>query len=99
MCNKKTKTRTVVTTTATLELDEQQLRALHAIVGYGTDSFLNVFYSHLGKHYLKPHEQGVVRLFEEIRAVCGPAIRDCDTIRDLLRQSDKTGSKKTNEAA
>lgn len=50
----------------TLHLTEVEAAALEAIIGYGTDSFLKVFYKHLGEHYLRPHEAGVRSLFKTI---------------------------------
>ena len=54
-----------------IELTEQQAGALDALVGYGTDTFLEVFYKHLGEAYLKPYEAGLRSLFEEIREESG----------------------------
>lgn len=53
--------------TATLELNESELRALDALAGYGTDTFVKVFYKHMGRHYLEPHEKGLLTLFKTIR--------------------------------
>lgn len=50
--------------TLTLSLSEQEARALEAVAGYGTDAFLKVFYEHMGKSYLQPHEEGLRSLFE-----------------------------------
>ena len=47
----------------TLKLDEGEARALEALMGYGVDIFLKVFYEHIGKHYLSPYEDGLRRLF------------------------------------
>lgn len=51
-----------------LKLNESEVRALEALAGYGTDAFLEVFYTHMGRHYLKPHEAGLRSLFETIRS-------------------------------
>jgi hypothetical protein len=50
----------------TLHLTEVEAAALEALIGYGTDPFLKVFYKHLGESYLKPHEKGVRSLFATI---------------------------------
>lgn len=50
--------------TLTLSLSEQEARALEAVAGYGTEAFLKVFYEHMGKSYLQPHEEGLRSLFE-----------------------------------
>lgn len=49
-----------------LELNEEEAKALNALTLYGTDSFLNMFYKQLGKHYLKPYENGLRSLFDGI---------------------------------
>ena len=54
--------------TATLHLDEDELGALDALAGYGTDNFLQIFYQHMGTHYLKPYERGLRSLFASVRS-------------------------------
>lgn len=56
-----------VTATATFLLDEEEMRALDALTGYGIDPFLKVFYEKMGAHYLKPHEEGLRSLFKSVR--------------------------------
>lgn len=51
----------------TLRLSESEAAALDAIVGYGAQPFLDVFYKYLGGAYLKPHESGLRSLFESVR--------------------------------
>lgn len=51
----------------TLLLSEAEAKALDALVGYGPEPFLKVFYEHLGKAYLQPHERGLKSLFESVR--------------------------------
>lgn len=50
-----------------LELNYHEVAALEALAGYGFENFVKVFYEHLGKCYLKPHEQGLKTLFETVR--------------------------------
>jgi hypothetical protein len=69
--------------TATLMLDEGEARALHAMFGYGARSFLDVFYKHLGTHYLKPHEPEVFTLAESVNAQLVPALAHFDEVRRL----------------
>lgn len=64
---------------ATIELSESELRALEALVGYGTDPFIDVFYHQLGKTYLSPHEAGLRSLFSSIR----------ETVPQILNRADK----------
>jgi hypothetical protein len=51
----------------TLVLSESEAKALDALVGYGPQNFLRVFYEKLGKAYLEPHERGLRSLFESVR--------------------------------
>ncbi len=74
-----------LTVSATINLDEGQLRALDALAGYDTDEFLKAFYENLGKSYLKPHEGGLRRLFTTIRQDIPPALYDVDEARKLLK--------------
>ncbi len=58
----------------TIELTESEARALSALAGYGDDAFLKIFYEHMGKHYLRPHEHGLKTLFENIRSELDPQL-------------------------
>lgn len=49
-----------------LFLSKEEAQALHAIVGYGANSFLEVFYPKLGESYLKPHEKAMRSLFTKL---------------------------------
>ena len=51
----------------TLQLSEQEARALEAIAMYGVEEFLKVFYAHLGKSYLQPYEDATKDLFKTIK--------------------------------
>jgi hypothetical protein len=55
-----------VQTVATISLNDQELAALDALVGYGLDSFLKVFYEKLGRSYLEPFEPGLRSFFEAV---------------------------------
>ena len=48
----------------TISLSEQEAGALDALIGYGIEPFLKVFYEHMGKAYLHPYEPGLRSLFE-----------------------------------
>ena len=69
-----------------LELSECEARALEAIVGYGTRSFLDVFYRSLGRHYLEPHETGVHKLFDTIKSELPPHLHKMDDCRKLFKK-------------
>lgn len=66
-------------------LTEGDLRALDALAGYGTDSFLEVFYKHMGKHYLQPHEKDLRSLFEKIKSLSG-VLDEIDRARKSMKQ-------------
>lgn len=46
-----------------------EVRALDALVGYGDDAFVKVFYEHLGKHYMQPHEAGLKSVRELVPGI------------------------------
>lgn len=52
--------------TFTLVLTEGEIRALDALVGYGFDPFVKVFYDKLGKHYMEPYENDLKNLFLKV---------------------------------
>jgi hypothetical protein len=65
----KTTARITTTIEFTQTFTEAEARALDALVGYGFEPFLKVFYAHMGRHYMEPHEAGLRKLFESIGAV------------------------------
>jgi hypothetical protein len=64
---------------ATFQLDEEEMRALDALAGYGTEVFLKTFYEKLGREYLEPHENGLRKLFKTVR----------DAIPAILERADE----------
>jgi hypothetical protein len=72
-----------VETVCTLDLTDEEVKALDALVGYGADSFLRVFYQQLGKSYLSPHEAGLRSLFEAVRG-CAHLTKAADECREFL---------------
>ena len=73
-----------VETRATIELSEVEMRALEALIGYGVQPFLDVFYQHMGKHYLRPHEAGIRSLFETIGSDIPDVLRRADAARQAF---------------
>jgi hypothetical protein len=63
-----------------LNLNEGELRALDALVGYGFQSFVDAFYEKLGKHYMQPYEKNLKTLFEKIEEL-RPCLGEIDNIR------------------
>ena len=78
-----------ITLEIVLKLSEIEARALDTISGYGDKAFLEVFYKHLGKHYLEPHEKGVQSLFDTIRKELPQHLRDVDTAREAIAKAIK----------
>ncbi len=74
--------------TVTFKLNEEEIRALDALVGYGVDSFLKVFYEHMGKHYLQPHEKGLRSLFESTRETIPQMLQRTKAARDSFSQKE-----------
>lgn len=73
-----------VETRATIELSEVEMRALEALIGYGVQPFSDVFYQHMGKHYLRPHEAGIRSLFKTIGSDIPDVLRRADAARQAF---------------
>ncbi|PDS97542.1 hypothetical protein CO659_12840 [Rhizobium sp. S9] len=71
---------------STLTLNEQELRALEAIVGYGYESFITCFKKHMGEAYIRGYEGGAESLFQAIRRDVMPALRKIDTARKAIAE-------------
>lgn len=50
-----------------LILTVHEAEALDALTEYDINAFLDVFYKHLGKEYLKPNEDGIRSLFAKVK--------------------------------
>ncbi|GBU16827.1 MULTISPECIES: hypothetical protein [Methylobacterium] len=77
--------------TVTFVVTEEEVRALDALVGYGDEAFLRVFYKQLGQSYLKPHEAGLRSLFKRVRADMPFIVRRFDAARAAFRSPDPDG--------
>ena len=71
---------------ANLALSETEARALNAITEYGIDSFLKVFYQHMGKEALTPYEKGLRSLFECVKDELRPMLLDINKARETLKK-------------
>lgn len=58
-----------------LTLSYAEICALDALVGYGIEPFLKVFYEKLGTHYMRPYEAGLRSVFGTIREELPPVIK------------------------
>lgn len=68
----KTRGNLTIDYSVTINLNESEIRALDAFAGYGLKPFLELFYKHMGEHYLKPHENGLKTLFAKIEELRQP---------------------------
>lgn len=66
-----------------------QAKALEAIAGYGADPFLKVFYEHMGKAYLQPHEAEMRRLFSQIKDELPREISKIETATKVINEALK----------
>ncbi len=69
----------------TITMNEDEARALDAIVGYGFDSFYETFTKHMGEAYIKGHKVGCRALFESVRAEIPSALTRIDEARKALK--------------
>jgi hypothetical protein len=75
--------------TVTLKLTEQEARALTVLPSYGTKQFIKMFYENMGRHYLQPHEQGIISLFSKIEKELPQHLRKFDEVRKILNENFK----------
>lgn len=80
-------TKPKITVSITIEIDESEARALDALAGYGDNSFIEMFYKSLGKHYMQPYEDGLRSFLKTIRGVVAPALNHVDAARDFLTKT------------
>lgn len=78
-------TKSQITINFVIEINESEARALYALVGYGTDSFLEVFYRQLGKHYMAPHEHGLRTLFDKVKNGVPGQLAKIDKAREAVK--------------
>lgn len=83
----------IVTVTATLTLDEAEIRAFDALVGYGDDAFLKAFEEKLGKAYIENHRDGLRSAFSAIRTQILPALSKVDRARRDLAGAEEARRK------
>ena len=80
----KVEIKTSVSIETTVVLTEIEVRALDALVGYGIDSFLANFYKNMGKHYMKPNEEGIRQVFKTVEEKIRPHLARINRIRKEL---------------
>lgn len=73
--------RPTVQVIVTIELTEEEARALDALAGYGDDAFIKVFYEHLGAAYMRDHEGGLRSLLKSARDLIPGVLSRADSAR------------------
>lgn len=63
------------------QINEAEARALDALVGYGDDAFIKVFYDKLGKAYMDKHESALRSFFKDLRTFLPAALSRVDEAR------------------
>lgn len=71
-----------------VKLTMEEIRALDALRGYGIKPFLEVFYKHMGKAYLEPHEAGLRSLFDTIGSELSPIMSRHDAALKAFAMGD-----------
>lgn len=68
----------------TLELDEEEAKALEALTKYGTDEFIRFFYERLGRECLQKYEPGLRRLFSVAKQQLPPWFKKIEDFRKMI---------------
>ena len=71
-----------------LHLDEAELRAIDALVGYGDDAFIEAFKEGLGAAYLRDHEVGLRTFFKSMRQLTPGILSRLDEARKVFEGGD-----------
>lgn len=75
---------TIIKPSVSFTVSESEARALDALVGYGDDAFIKVFYDKLGKAYMDRHEQGLREFFQSIRGFMPGILSQIDDARKAI---------------
>ena len=80
-----TKTPTV-NLSLTFTINESEARALDALAGYDHELVVKVFKDHLGSHYIKGHEQGLITFLTDIRGFIPGVLAKLDDARKTFNE-------------
>lgn len=72
----KVRNKATINFSSTINLNESEIRALDALVGYGDDTFLKAFKEKLGESYIRNHEAGLKSFFAAVRDQVLPTLYD-----------------------
>lgn len=70
-----------------LFITKDEAKALHGIVGYGADAFLEQFYHGLGKAYLQDHEPAMRTLFKKLFEELPVEIHKIETAEKQIKET------------
>ncbi len=73
-------------------VNEEEARALDALVGYGDDAFIKHFKETLGTAYIRDHEEGLRSFFKAVRAMMPPILHKLDAARRVFEGETKEKS-------
>lgn len=76
--------RASIEASAVFTVDEEEMRALDALVGYGFKSFIETFKKHMGESYMRGHEDGLQRFFESIRGHIPSILQRANDAREVF---------------
>jgi hypothetical protein len=66
-------------------LEEEEARALDALVGYGDAAFISTFYEKLGRAYMEKHEAGLRSLFASVREFMPAILNTADEAQKVFQ--------------
>jgi hypothetical protein len=72
-----------ITASGRIDLNEEEMRALHTMTLWGEKAFIETFKKNLGSD-IGHWESGVKSLFKRINEQIPPVLRNLDTARELL---------------
>lgn len=68
----------------TIEISEEEARAINEMTCYGTDQFIKAFYENLGKSYMEKHERGLRSFLDSARAQIGGIVSQITEARKIF---------------
>jgi hypothetical protein len=80
------KVKPILNAKITLELSEDEARALDALAGYNIDEFLKFFYEKFGNTYMYKHEDGLRTLFKSARDILPSIFLHIDKARNVFNE-------------
>jgi hypothetical protein len=76
---------------AVLHLTEPEIRAMDALVCYGFEPFVKVFYEKFGEAYMRDHVGGLRTFFESIEKQIRPELHRMEEVQKVLKMEMASG--------